>query len=102
MLMFIVNEKILMENIPSDKRERLLTAHRKWFMEHYEKGDFLLVGRYEDIDFSGIILAKAKNREELDTILAGDSFEDGKTATYSIHQFTPAHISEKFHDFEGQ
>jgi len=79
---------------PLEQVDRHLGAHRAWLEQHYASGHFLLSGRKEPRT-GGVILALAKDRGELDAILAQDPFALAGVAEYTITQFIPAMAAER-------
>ncbi|BDQ37169.1 hypothetical protein SYK_15290 [Pseudodesulfovibrio nedwellii] len=68
--------------------DRFLDEHVAYLKEEYARGHFIASGR-KDPRTGGIILAKAKSRTELDTILAKDPFHREHLAKYDIQEFIP-------------
>jgi uncharacterized protein YciI len=73
---------------PLQEIDRLLADHRSFLERHYASGHFLLSGRKEPRT-GGVILAKAKNRDEVEAIIRSDPFYVAQTAEYEIVEFTP-------------
>lgn len=80
--------------------EQRLIAHRNWFSEYYDKGNFLLIGPSISFEKSGIIVAQVENREELENILKKDSYYPG-LAEYRINEFTANKIADNFNLYQG-
>lgn len=100
--MYIISETINQENIPKDKIEELFKQHRAWFTHHFEQGNFLLVGPYKNREMTGIMLAKAENREALEKILSEDIFYTEDMATYEVYEFVAGKIAGNILDYEGK
>lgn len=99
--MYLIDITIQSNRIPAERAEELLTAHRKWFTNQSEKGNFLLVGPYLDKKMAGLVIAYAESREELEEILSQDSYYPD-LATYGVHEFQANIISEKLIDYKGK
>ena len=100
--MYIINETVLAEKIAKEKFPEMMQAHRAWFLGHYTKGDFLLVGKYNDMASAGIIISKATNRAALEEILKEDVFYADKLAVYDVHEFTAGKIAANITSYEGK
>ena len=74
---------------PTDEVDRLRPAHREFLRRHYERGDLLLSGP-RNPRTGGVILARTKDREALDTMIAGDPFHREGVAAYTVIEFDPA------------
>lgn len=74
---------------PLEEVDRLVGRHRAFLERHYASGHFLLSGRKEPRT-GGVILAQAKDRGELDAILAQDPFAIERVAEYTITEFVPS------------
>lgn len=74
--------------------------HRTWFKNHFEAGDFLIVGPSKTKPLAGIIIAKSMPREHLDQIISEDEFyPDG--AIYSINEFQAKLVNNQAIQKEG-
>lgn len=98
--MYIIDITIDINKVPAEKADALLAAHRAWFKEQFDKGHFLLVGPYQDRQMSGVIVAQASSRAELDEILKKDVYYDKQMASYNVSEFKANFISEKIVDFK--
>lgn len=74
---------------PLEQIDSLLEKHIEFLKEQYEKNVFVASGRKVPRT-GGIILAKTKNREELDTILQQDHLYKNGAAEYEITEFIPS------------
>lgn len=92
--MFIINISLKTEKVPVEKADSMFDQHRKWFAKYFEKGSFLILGPYKDKDNSGVILAQAENRKELDDILSEDVYYPLDLATYEINEFKAVMVAE--------
>jgi uncharacterized protein YciI len=63
-----------------------MTAHVQFLRKYYESGNFLVSGRKIPRD-GGIILAVAKDRSEMETILEEDPFHRHGLAEFRIIEF---------------
>lgn len=99
--MFLIDVKINTDKVPAGRAEELLNGHRQWFGKHFEDGDFLIVGPYHDIDMAGIVIAQAKSKEDLEAIIAEDSYYPDM-ATYTIHSFKANMVAENISDYKGK
>lgn len=70
-----------------------MRAHMAFLNEHYAAGRFLASGRKIPRD-GGIILALAKDREELETIVRQDPFVSHGVADYRIIEFRVSQRAE--------
>lgn len=73
---------------PLEAIEAHLAAHREFLQRHYAQGTFLLSGRKEPRT-GGVILARAKNRTEVETLIQEDPFHQFGLAEYQIVEFVP-------------
>ncbi|MBN7287525.1 MULTISPECIES: YciI family protein [Campylobacter] len=87
--MYLINITLKMEKVPADKAEAMFERHREWFGKNFKEGKFLLLGPYQDKEHAGIIIAYAKDRAELDEILATDVYYPDM-AEYEIREFKAA------------
>lgn len=89
------------ENIPADRADEMLAAHRQWFGKFAQSGHFLIVGPYRDQAHAGIVIAQAESREALDAILAEDVYYADKLASYKVREFQANLIAENIEQFKG-
>lgn len=78
---------------PLEDIDHLVSEHRDFLERRYASGHFLLSGR-KDPRTGGVILAKAKNRNEIEKILTEDPFFIEKMAEYEIIEFVPTMAAE--------
>jgi len=74
---------------PLAEVDRFVDEHRSFLEHHYALGHFLLSGRKEPRD-GGVILAQAKLRSEIETIVRSDPFFREGIADYEIVEFLPS------------
>ncbi|MBB1078495.1 hypothetical protein H5S09_01385 [Limosilactobacillus sp. STM2_1] len=89
--MYLINIKINPKTKINDEK---MAAHRQWFKQQFDAGKFLIVGPSKSVPASGIIIAKADSRAELDQLLAKDTFYPGE-ATYDVNEFAAKLVSNK-------
>ena len=77
------------------KVDKLIPKHMTFLEKFYEKGNFIASGRKVPRT-GGIILASARNKEELNSILAEDPFYQANLASYEITEFVPSKYAESF------
>ncbi|HFU3704898.1 TPA: YciI family protein [Streptococcus suis] len=99
--MYLIDITIQSKRVPSERAEELLNAHRNWFTNQAEKGNFLVVGPYLDKKMAGLVLAHAENRESLEEILSQDSYYPD-LATYEVREFQANIISENLISYKGK
>ena len=87
--MFIIS---LTYHKPLEEVDAHLNAHVEFLKSNYAKGFFLASGR-KTPRTGGIILARAVNRAEIESIIACDPFAIHDVATYEITEFTPSMTS---------
>ncbi|HET9265895.1 MAG TPA: YciI family protein [Vicinamibacterales bacterium] len=63
-----------------------MAAHVRFLRKYYDSGHFLVSGRKIPRD-GGIILAVAKNRQEIEAIVSEDPFHQGGLADFRIIEF---------------
>ena len=84
---------ILTYKKPLEEVDRHLQAHRDYLAEHYAAGDFIASGP-QTPRVGGVIMMKADNREEANSIIAQDPFNINGIADYQIVEFTPTMFCE--------
>ena len=92
--MYIVSISLIADKIPANNEDSLFEGHRKWFAKYFKKGNFLILGPYLDATNAGVIIATAKDRSELDKILAEDVYHPLELAKYEIREFHPAMVAK--------
>ena len=90
--MFIVSITYISEVSQIDK---YLEAHIEYLDRNYERGVFIASGRKVPRS-GGIILAKARNRSELEEILNDDPFKIHNLADYELTEFVPTKAATEF------
>lgn len=91
--MYLINVKIK----PQAKlNEQKLNAHRQWFKTFYDQQKFLLVGPSKSVPRSGIIIAQAKDQNELAAMITQDVFYP-QEASYEINEFQANLVSQHIH-----
>lgn len=88
--MYLINVKIDPQTKINDEK---MNAHRQWFKLFYDQQKFLIVGPSKSIPMSGIIIAQAKDRDELDKIIAQDVFYP-QEASYEVNEFQANLVSD--------
>ncbi|PML79175.1 YciI family protein [Enterovibrio norvegicus] len=77
-----------------------IDAHIAYLEKQYADGHFLASGRKVPRT-GGIILAQAKDREHLDTILRADPFYQADVADYDVMEFEPSMFAEGLDALNG-
>ncbi|MGM3175798.1 YciI family protein [Dickeya lacustris] len=96
--MYIVNITVNTA-VAEQQHEALFPQHSAWFKKYFDAGKFLIIGPYTDRARSGVIIAKTESRQELDTILAEDSYYP-HLAQYEVNAFTPKMIAAELQRFQ--
>src|SRR6187549_2427033 len=73
--------------------DKHMTAHVKFLKKHYAAGTFLVSGRKIPRD-GGIIIATAKTRDEIESIVAKDPFVERRLAQARIIEFRASQRAE--------
>lgn len=68
------------------KVEPHVSGHSAWVKQHLDEGTFLFAGPKKS-GLGGVILVKSIPREELRTLLSGDSYVQAEVAEYQIVDF---------------
>jgi uncharacterized protein YciI len=76
----------LLYKVPLQKIDAAMTAHVRFLDKYYASGHFLVSGRKIPRD-GGIILARGKDREEIEAIMREDPFCAKDLADVRIIQF---------------
>ncbi|MEU5897351.1 MULTISPECIES: YciI family protein [Streptomyces] len=71
---------------PVSAVDDLLEAHVAWLDEQYEAGVFIASGRKNPRD-GGVIIAVARDRAEIERIVAEDPFTAAEVCAYRITEF---------------
>lgn len=75
--------------------DKYLDAHIEYLDRNYERGVFIASGRKVPRS-GGIILAKARNRSELEETLNDDPFKIHNLADYELTEFVPTKAATEF------
>lgn len=81
--MYLINVKIDPQTKINDEK---MNAHQQWFKSFYDQQKFLIVGPSKSVPMSGIIIAQAKDRNELDHMISQDIFYP-QEARYEVNEF---------------
>jgi uncharacterized protein YciI len=82
--MFIIH---ITYTVPLEVVDLHLSAHVEWLHGHEAAGNFIVYGRLVPRT-GGIIVARARDRAELDAILATDPFRLNDVGTYEVVEFS--------------
>ena len=74
-----------------------MTAHVSFLKKYYASGHFLVSGRKVPRD-GGIIIATAKDREDVERIIRDDPFHKHRLADFRIIQFRASQRAPDFPD----
>jgi len=80
---------------PIEEVNAHLDTHRDWLIEYSKKGNIVVAGPLEDRK-GGALLACCKDRAELDSMLATDSFHIHRLVDYEVRAFSGALRAEAF------
>ncbi len=72
-----------------EKVDALLESHVEFLKKQYDKQIFIASGRKVPRT-GGVILARLKNRKELNSIIAQDPFYKNGIAEYEVTEFVPS------------
>lgn len=78
-----------------EKVEKHLTEHRNFLKENYAKGVFIASGA-KIPRTGGMIIASAKNKEEITKIIKQDPFHKHGVANYDIVEFLSSIYNKDF------
>ena len=81
--MFIINLNYI---VPLEKLDAHMADHVKFLRKYYKQNVFVASGRKVPRT-GGIILALAKSKEEIESIIAEDPFYTHKLAEFTITEF---------------
>ena len=73
--------------VPLETVDRFLPAHVAWLHKWEDAGRLVVYGRLVPRT-GGVIVARAKDRAELDAILAEDPFKVNGVGTYEVMEFS--------------
>lgn len=71
---------------PLEKLDEAMKAHVEFLDKHYEAGDFITSGRKVPRT-GGIIIARAKSKEEVDQWMQEDPFYKERLSDFTITEF---------------
>ncbi len=98
--MFVI---VLEYNQPIEKTLEKVTAampgHMAFLNQHYASGHFLLSGRREPRN-GGVIIARGKNRSEIEELVKLDPFHQQNLAQYTIFEFHPTMAANELAAFK--
>ena len=75
--------------------DKHIKDHIAYLKQEYTNGNFIASGR-KIPRTGGIILARCKNKDELESILAKNPFNQAGIAEYEITEFIPSMVAEGF------
>lgn len=78
--------------------DRLLDSHKQFLKKYYEDGLFICSGR-KNPRTGGLIICRAKSREEAQAILSEDPFFIEQAAKYEIIEILPTMYQDGFERF---
>ena len=81
--------------VPLERLDTLLAAHRAHLATAFERGLLLASGPQEPRT-GGMILARAKDRAEIEALLAADPFQQAGFSRYRVTEFHPVKQSATF------
>lgn len=80
---------------PLAEVDRVLPEHRRFQDAMYERGIFIVSGRFEPRT-GGVTLARAETRAAIESLLRDDPFVRAGITEYEIVEFAPTRCSEAF------
>lgn len=80
---------------PLEEVNRHVDTHKAWLAANMKQGRVLVAGPLASQD-GGVLLARCADQEELDAMMAQDSFIANDVASYQALAFTPALASALF------
>lgn len=90
---------VLVEYIkPLEVIEKLLEEHIAFLDKYYEQSKFICSGR-QNPRVGGVILVKAKSKQEVEDIISEDPFYIHQAADYRIIEFAPTKYASDFTPF---
>ncbi|ABR74888.1 hypothetical protein CBG46_08465 [Actinobacillus succinogenes] len=98
--MYLVNIILKPQAAQAENAAEMFDRHRAWFADYFQKDRFLMLAPYLDQEHAGVIIARAKNRAELDNILAEDVYYPD-LADYEVREFKAAMAADA-RPFQGQ
>ena len=100
--MYIISITLKENHSDEAQANQMFEQHKAWFQKHFQLGNFLIMGPYLDASHAGVIIARAKNRDALDAILAEDVYYHPGMADYQVREFNPVLIAEHISDDVSQ
>ena len=85
---------------PLDEVDAVLGDHIEWVTRHYREGRFLVSGRREP-PVGGAIVMRARDRDEVDAVLATDPFQRAGLARYEVHEFSATDFPRRSPGFDA-
>lgn len=98
-MLYVIKIALQEDKIPAGKAEQYFEAHRQWFKTYFDRGSFLILGPMPNLNHTGLIMAQASSREELDNILAEDVYYSFGGATYEVNEFKAVMVSDSIKDY---
>jgi uncharacterized protein YciI len=89
---------ILKYKVPLERVEQSIVPHREYLDLYYKSGQFLASGPLVPRT-GGVILAKAKDKQELENIMQQDPFSLEEIAEYEIIEFNVVKSASLLKDF---
>ncbi|MCX8738358.1 hypothetical protein J3U56_03320 [Gilliamella sp. B2824] len=83
---------------PISEVEKYLPQHIDYLERHYQSGHFIASGRKVP-RIGGVILCRAKNKEQALTIMQKDPFYIYQIAQYELLEFIPTKFAKEFEVF---
>ena len=100
-MLYTIYVELQLDKIPMEKAESMLDEHRNWFKTYFDKGQFLMLGPCPDVPGTGLIIAQANRRDEIDELLTSDVYYAERLAKYTVHEFKAAMFNEDIKNFVG-
>lgn len=86
---------------PLDEVDTQLEAHRAFLDTYYQRGVFVVSGPRAERALGGVILTRAIDEEELQSIIAADPFVQYGLARYEIISFRVTKHAPDFETYLG-
>lgn len=83
---------------PLSAVERLIDEHISFLDKYYSSGHFICSGR-RNPRIGGVIICKARDSSEVDSIIAEDPFYVHGVAEYEVTEFIPTKYAEGLEKF---
>lgn len=97
--MYLINVVLKPNDDDEQTAAEQFALHREWFAKYFGNGTFLMLGPYQDRYHSGVIIAQAKSKAELEKVIAEDVYYPQNTASYEISEFKPIMIANNMTDY---